>query len=87
MIQKGELAIDPRGLIYEAYRIEGIGLQECRVILLDWAMSSPQGADMQAMMGELMRHYGVPNPDHPMTGLLVEGLARTAKPKRRRISR
>ncbi len=84
MIQKGELAIDPRGLIYESYQIEGISDPECRVILLDWAMSSPQGQDMQAMLAEFMQHYGAPNPGHPMTRLIAEGLNRPAAAKRRR---
>jgi hypothetical protein len=44
---KGNLEIDPRGMIYESYRIEGISLEECRMIFLDWAMNTPQG-DMQA---------------------------------------
>ena len=29
---------DPKGLIRESYRIEGIGPGECRTICLDWAL-------------------------------------------------
>lgn len=83
MIVKGDLAIDPHGLIYEAYRIDGISAAECRVIFLDWAMSSP-GGDLRAMLGELMRRYGADQPEHPMTQLIVDGLARAAVPRRRR---
>ena len=32
---------DPKGLIFEAYRIDGITLPECRTIFLDWALSLP----------------------------------------------
>ena len=82
MISKGDLAIDPRGLIWESYRIEGITAAECRMIFLDWAMSSPTG-DMKTMLGELMTRYGSVAPDHPMTGLIAQGLARAGKPMRR----
>jgi len=46
-------ADDPKGLIRESYRIEGIGMAECRSIFLDWALSLPDGADAGA--GELRR--------------------------------
>ena len=32
-------ADDPKGLIREAYRIDGIGAGECRSIFMDWALS------------------------------------------------
>jgi hypothetical protein len=35
---------DPKGLIRESYRIEGITAGECRSILVDWALSLPGGA-------------------------------------------
>ncbi len=82
-ISKGNLAIDPRGLILEAYGMEGIGAAECRVIFLDWAMSSPVG-DTKTMLQNLMDAYGNVAPDHPMTALISDGLARAASPKRRR---
>ena len=31
--------LDPKNLIREAYRIEGISEPECRSIFLDWALS------------------------------------------------
>ena len=49
-MDKGRLEIDPRGLIYESYRIEGIRIEECRSIFLDWAMGLPPGADMRAAL-------------------------------------
>jgi hypothetical protein len=81
-ISKGNLAIDPRGLILEAYRMEGIGAAECRVIFLDWAMTSPVG-EMKVMLQILMDAYGNAAPHHPMTALIGDGLAGVAQPKRR----
>ena len=84
---KGNLAIDPRGLIYESYRIDGIVVEECRSIFLGWALGQPQEADMQAALSELMAEYGNANPDHPMTSVITEGLARSAKAGGRRGGR
>lgn len=71
-IFKGNLKIDPRGMIYEAYRIENITPEECRVIFLDWAMNTPKG-DMQAFLQELLVEYEAANPDHPMTKVIRDG--------------
>ena len=84
MVFKGNLDIDPRGLIYESYRIDGIVLQECRSIFLDWALGTPLGADMMSDLNALMAEYGVGAPDHPMTTVLREGLEKAAAPKGRR---
>ena len=46
MVFKGNLDIDPRGLIYEAYRMD-IGPEESRSIFLDWALGTQLGADMR----------------------------------------
>ncbi len=80
-MQKGPLAIDPRGLIWEAYRM-AVGPEECRTIFLDWALglATPAGP---AEIGALLGHYGAAHPDHPMTAVLREGLA-TPPPTRRR---
>lgn len=82
-MDKGTLAIDPRGLIFEAYRIEGIVIEDCRTIFLDWALGLPVGQDQLAATGELLAHYGADNPDHPMTRVLREGLETAARPARR----
>lgn len=84
MVFKGNLDIDPRGLIYESYRIDGIVLEECRSIFLDWAMGTPLGADMVANLNALMAEYGVASPGHPMTVVLREGLERETAPRGRR---
>lgn len=66
-------AIDPKGLIREAYRIEGIGEAECRSILVDWALSLGGEHDPAATLAVLHRAYGAGAPDHPMTALLLAG--------------
>ena len=43
---------DPKGLIREAYRIEGITLGECRSIFLDWALSLPDGVEPRGPIKE-----------------------------------
>lgn len=83
-LDKGGLAIDPRGLIFESYRIEGIGPEECRAIFLDWALGVPMGDDMQAALRELQGVYGDNAPDHPMSAIIREGLQKAATPARRR---
>ena len=79
---KGDLAIDPRGLIHEAYRME-IGPKDCRTILFDWALGLP-GPAGEAEIAALLAHYGPRHPDHPMTEILREGLKRAARPPARR---
>lgn len=74
---------DPKGLIREAYRIEGIGPGECRSVFLDWALSVPADADHAALIGELLAVYGEAHPGHPMTQTLRAGLAPAQAPRRR----
>lgn len=75
--------IDPKGLIYEAYRIEGIDAGQCRSIFLDWALSLPESEDTQDALAQLIARYGSDNPDHPMTTVLQQGQQAAARPKRR----
>ena len=77
---------DPKGLVREAYRIEGIGPAECRSIFIDWALSLPAGTDTDAALGALLERHAA-EPDHPMTAVLREGLSRRADPPRRRGGR
>ncbi len=74
---------DPKGLIREAYRIEGIGPGECRSIFLDWALSLPAGGEDRIAIAALLAHYGDPAPAHPMTVTLKQGLDRPNAPRRR----
>lgn len=83
---KGRLAIDPKGLIYEAYRIDGITEAECRTIFLDWAISVPPGLDLSECAKELFDEYGTGNACHPMTRIISDG-TRKAEPPRRKGGR
>lgn len=82
MIDKGD-SHDPKGLVFEAYRIEGITKEECRTIFLDWALSLPADQEAKPEIEALLMRYGPSNPAHPMTDVLTEGLASTGKPRRR----
>ena len=72
---------DPKELILESYRIEGITESECRSIFLDWALSV--GIDSQVAISGLLETYGADHPDHPMTAILKDGLAKLSEPRRR----
>lgn len=74
---------DPKGLVREAYAIEGIGMAECRSIFLDWALSLAAGTDPREAMRALIAHYLPGREDHPMTVTLVAGLGSAPEPRRR----
>lgn len=74
---------DPKGLVRESYRIEGITLGECRSILVDWALSLPVDAPMKDAIRTLIAEYAVGAPDHPMSRVLEDGLMTPDTPKRR----
>ena len=63
---------DPKGLIFEAFRIDGITKAECRSIFLDWALS----------LGVERETHGA-DPKHPMAEVLSEGLHVIPTPRRR----
>lgn len=86
MVYKGDLDIDPRGLIYEAYRMS-IGPEECRSIFLDWALGTPPDVDMPLMLQTLLDTYAKDAQNHAMTAVLREGLAKTHRPAARRGGR
>jgi hypothetical protein len=83
---KGNLDIDPRGMIYEAYRIENITIEESRMIFLDWAMNTPQG-NMKTYLKELLTEYEHENEDHPMTQVIRDGLVSSKSEGKRRGGR
>ncbi|MEL6643867.1 MAG: hypothetical protein AAFQ79_08030 [Pseudomonadota bacterium] len=78
-----EANLDPKGVIRESYRIEGISEPECRSIFLDWAIGVPDGADPRAGITALLDKYAADAPDHPMTRVLQEGLDTPPQPRRR----
>lgn len=61
---------DPKGLIRESYRIDGITASECRSILVDWALSLPTDSDQGAAAARLLARPR--DAAHPMTALLTE---------------
>jgi len=75
-------ASDPKNLIQEAYRIDGITYGECRSIFMDWALSLTE-ADPLPHITTLLDRYGADHPAHPMTAVLREGLAKAPEAKRR----
>ncbi|WP_108815978.1 hypothetical protein [Loktanella sp. Alg231-35] len=78
---------DPKGLIREAFAIEGIGAPECRSIFLDWALGVPPSKDAQDEVRKLLGHYLPQQPaEHPMIATLQAAL-KEAKPPRRRGGR
>lgn len=74
--------VDPKGLVRESYRIDGISLPECRSIFFDWALSLPDGMDQRDALRVLLAEYGAAR-DHPMTAVLSEGLENAPAAERR----
>ncbi|WP_417721167.1 hypothetical protein [Salipiger sp.] len=79
-MRKGD-DMDPKGLIREAYRMDGLGDAECRSIFLDWALSMPEEVDARAAMAALLERHG--GDGHPMTAVLREGLSAPVPARRR----
>ncbi|CUH61066.1 hypothetical protein DD557_05200 [Thalassobacter stenotrophicus] len=82
MIMDGRADFDPKGLVWESFRIEGITLEECRSIFLDWALSLSTSEPKPAIEALLLRHMTADD-DHPMKQVLREGLAEQPAPGRR----
>lgn len=82
-MNKGDNPHDPRGLIFESYRIEGITPEECRSIFLDWALGQPMGFDIREALNSLIAQHANAVPDHPMSRVLHDGLEQANAPKRR----
>ena len=73
---------DPKALIRESFNIEGINIEECRSIFLDWALSLPSDVDAKKIIPLLIEKYN-DNKEHPMLITLREGLITTVSPIRR----
>ncbi|MEM7614104.1 MAG: hypothetical protein AAF245_03605 [Pseudomonadota bacterium] len=82
-MDKGNLAIDPRGLLFEAYRMEDVTGPDCRTIFLDWALGLAPDEDHAAAIQSALDAYAGAAPGHPMTAVLTEGLAKAQAPRRR----
>lgn len=75
--------VDPRDLIREAYRIEGITLPDCRTVFLDWSLGDMGAVPTQEAVTRLLAHYGSRDPEHPMTLVLRSATAEAPSPQRR----
>ena len=73
---------DPKALIRESFNIEGINIEECRSIFLDWALSLPNDVDAKKIIPLLIDKYN-DKKEHPMFLTLKEGLITTVSPTRR----
>lgn len=73
---------DPKALIRESFNIEGINIEECRSIFLDWALSLPNDVDAKKIIPLLIDKYN-DKKEHPMLLTLKEGLIKTVSPIRR----
>ncbi len=73
---------DPKALIRESFNIEGINIEECRSIFLDWALSLPNDVDAKKIIPLLIDKYN-DKKEHPMLLTLREGLITTVSPVRR----
>lgn len=74
---------DPKDLIREAFRIEGITAAECRSIFLDWAMSLPDGISTERGVKRMLSRHQAEPADHPMQTVLREALTAPATAGRR----
>lgn len=74
---------DPKGLIRESFRIDGITPGECRSIFVDWALSLPAGVPVPDAVRAVLAEYAAAAPGHPMAAVLAEALAAPAEPRRR----
>ncbi|MFN4130100.1 MAG: hypothetical protein ACK4GC_09830 [Paracoccaceae bacterium] len=74
---------DPKGLVRESYRIDGISGPECRSIFIDWALSLKPGVDSADALRVVLSEYAQAAPDHPMSRVLTEALTAPDSPRRR----
>lgn len=72
---------DPRGLIQESFRIDGIDLGQCRTVFLDWALG--HGAPFDAAVAALLARYSDQPADHPMNVTLRSALEQPPTAARR----
>ena len=75
---------DPKGLIYEAYRIPKISEEDCRTIFFDWALSLEIEKNPVQEIRILYKKYGEMDKLHPMTLVLQEGLESVSQNRKRR---
>ena len=75
---------DPKGLIFEAFRIPGITEKDCRTIFFDWALSIDKEKNPIDEIRHLYNKYSELDAGHPMNLVLKEGLEFKAHSRRRK---
>ena len=83
-IFKGDIHCDKTGLIFEAYNIEDIDSDSCRIIFFDWLLSLDPSFDQREAIKELLKNYSPKFPNHPMTMLLIEGIDKDLEIRKKR---
>ena len=84
VLRKGIIDSDPRGLIFEAYRIEDIRIDQCRSIFLDWVLGLHQDFDTMVEIQNLIDTYSEKNLGHPMNEVLIEAFQKPIRRERRK---
>ncbi len=75
---------DPKGLIKDAFIIEGITIFECRSIFLDWVLGVPAERDVRTEVAVLVAYYAPQSgPSHPMLETLHAALEKANPPRRK----
>ena len=75
--------LDRSKVIREAFRIDGIGLADCRSIFLEFVLGLPDGLDGAEAAQAMLDHHADQPADHPMSQVLREAVDGRAKARRR----
>lgn len=75
---------DPKKLISESFKINGISDEECRSIFFGWVLDLDSRIDINLAIKTLHEKYSLSNPTHPMISVLLEGLSGSFRAKRRK---
>lgn len=85
MVGDRQVSSNSRRIIDDSYAIDGIELAECRAIFFGWVLGLSTDVDIQQEIRILLNTHGKKHVAHPMTSILLEGVAANAvRPKRRR---
>ena len=77
-------AYDPKGLMKDAFSIDGISAPECRRIFLDWALGLTTAHDTKVQVQLVITQFaGQVPPDHPLMVTLQAALTQAEAPRRR----
>ena len=74
---------DPKKLISESFKIDGITEVECRSIFFGWVLDYNSNFDINNAIKNLYEKYYPLDPEHPMNKVLLEGLSNNIRKKKR----